>query len=104
MCQVIFKGNAITSAMVPSDAAKKISHLLISTSENGVSTHQTFLAASKEFDEYLAQKGVQRPVVLVSDGHSSRLNYDVMSFLLSKQIYYLCHLQTQQVSHNFWIN
>ena len=86
MCQVIFKAQGITSAMVPATATNKIPNLLISTAENGVSTHQTFLAAAQEFDDYLEQKGVQRTVVLLSDGHSSRLNHDVMAFLLSKQI------------------
>lgn len=86
MCQVIFKATGITSAMVPPESAHKISNLLITTAENGVSTHQTFLAAVHEFNEYLEQKGVQRPVVLLSDGHSSRLNHDVLSFLLSNQI------------------
>jgi hypothetical protein len=86
ICQVVFKAKGITSAMVPPEAASQIKHLLISTAENGVSTQETFLAAAKEFDEYLEEKGVVRPVVLLSDGHSSRLCYDVMAFLLSKQI------------------
>ena len=49
--------------MVPPEAARRIPHSLISTAENGVSTHQTFLAAAQEFDEYLELKGIQRPVV-----------------------------------------
>ena len=86
MCQVIFKAVGITSTMVPKEAAEKIQNLLISTSENGVSTHETFLAAAKEFDDYLTEKQIKRPVVLLSDGHSSRLEYEVLVFLRSKQI------------------
>ena len=71
MCQVYF---SITSAMVPQEASsEKIPNLLISTAENGVSTHETFLEAIQEFDEYLEEKQIECPVVLLSDGHSSRL-------------------------------
>ena len=52
-CQVIFKATGITSAMVPPEAVEKIDHLLVSTAENGVSTHERFLDTVKEFDEYL---------------------------------------------------
>ena len=86
MCQVIFKAQGITSVMVPSEAAEKISNLLISTAENGISTYQTFLTAAQEFGNNWEQKGVQCPVVLLSDGHSSRLNHNVFTFLLNKQI------------------
>ena len=85
ICQIIFKATGITSAMVLPEPARRIPHLLISTAENGVSTHQTFLARAQEFDEYLELKGIQRPVVLLSDGHGSRLNHNVL-FLLFKQI------------------
>ena len=86
MCQVIFKSSGITSAMVPPDAEEKIPNLLISAAEKGVLTHDTFLAAAKEFDDYLEKKGAQRPVILLSDGNSSRLNHEVLSFLLAKEI------------------
>ena len=52
MCQVIFKCTGITNSMVSTEAAK-ISHLLVTTSDNGVSIHQSFLIALKEFDVYL---------------------------------------------------
>ena len=52
-CQVIFRSTGITSALAPPEAVEKIAHLLISTSENGVSTGETFLGAAKVFDEYL---------------------------------------------------
>ena len=85
--------------MVPTEAASLIQHLLVSTAENGVSTQETFLAAAKEFDDYLNEKKVVRPVVLLSDGHSSRLCYSVMEFLLKKQIYpYLSYPDTTGVT------
>ena len=84
---MIFKAMGITSTMVPKDAADKIRNLLISTSENGVSTNETFLAAVEEFDEYLAENKIKRPVVLLSDGHSSRFEYDVLAFLRRKEIW-----------------
>ncbi|XP_047131973.1 uncharacterized protein LOC124811011 [Hydra vulgaris] len=86
MCQVIFKCTGITSCMVPTEAANKIPHLLVTTSENGVSNHESFLAALKEFDVYLNEKNVKRPIILLSDGHSSRLDFDVLSFLELKKI------------------
>ena len=42
------------SESIPSE---NIQNLLISTAENGVSTHETFLAAMKEFDEYFQEYG-----------------------------------------------
>ncbi|XP_047135496.1 uncharacterized protein LOC124812660 [Hydra vulgaris] len=87
MCQVIFKCTGITSSMVPTEAVNKIPHLLVTTTDNGVSTHESFLAALKEFDVYLNEKNVKRPIVLLSDGHSSRLDFDVLSFLESKRIH-----------------
>ena len=72
--------------MVPANAASKINHLLVTTSDHGVSDHITFLAALKEFDEYLTENNIQKPVVLLSDGHSSRFDYDVMAFLQSSNI------------------
>ena len=51
-----------------------------------VSTHETFLAALQEFDEYLDEKQIERPVVLLSDGHSSRLEYDVLAYLQTRKI------------------
>ena len=81
MCQVIFGNVGITSLMVPNEAAAKVKHLLVTTSEHGVSDGHTLLAAFKKFDEYLKEKNIKRPVVLLSDGHSSRFDYHVMSFL-----------------------
>jgi len=72
--------------MAPPEAVKNIQHLLITTCDHGVSDHKSLLDMYKEFDEYLTEKNVTRPVVLLSDGHSSRFNYDVLQFLQSKNI------------------
>ncbi|XP_065640013.1 uncharacterized protein LOC136072675 [Hydra vulgaris] len=99
MCQVIFKCTGITSSMVPTEAVNKISHLLVTTTDNGVSTHESFLAALKEFDVYINEKNVKRPIVLLSDGHSSRLDFDVLSFLESKRIHlFLTPPETTEVT------
>ena len=86
MCQVIFSGKSITSSMAPQSVVDKIPHLLVSTTENGVQTKESLLAAYKEFDEYLTEMDIERPVVLVTDGHSSRFDYEVLEFLEKKQI------------------
>ena len=49
MCQVIFKCTGITSSMVPIEAANKTPYLLVTASNNRTSTHESFLAALKEF-------------------------------------------------------
>ena len=73
--------------MVPDDAARKINHLLISTTDKGVQDHQCLLEAYKEFNKYLLEKGVQKPVTLLSDGHSSRFDDEVLEFLNEEQIH-----------------
>ena len=72
--------------MVPEGVCEKIPNLLISTTENGVQNSSSLLAAYKLFDKYLDEEAIPRPVVVVSDGHSSRFDYDVLSFLQKKQI------------------
>ena len=73
--------------MAPAAAVENVKHLLISTTEHGVSDHESFRAACVEFDEYLTEHEVQRPVVLLGDGHSSRFDFDVLTFLLAKLIW-----------------
>ena len=84
---VVFKATGITSAMAPPEAVAKIRHLLVSTAENGVSTNETFLDAAKEFDAYLTEHNVKRPVVLLSDGHGSRMKDEVLLFLFQNEIW-----------------
>ena len=86
VCQVIFGAKSITSNMVPAGVCEKIPHLLVSTTDNGVQTSKSLLAAYKLFDKYLEEESVDRLVVLVSDGHSSRFDCDILSFLKEKGI------------------
>ena len=45
------------------------------------STHESLLDANKEVDRYFEKNKVKRPVVIISDGHSSRSDADVLKFL-----------------------
>ena len=67
--------------MAPSKAVNKIENLLISSTENGVQDHNSLLDSYKLLDRILTEKGVQRPVVVLSDGHSSRFDCHVLQFL-----------------------
>ena len=40
--------------------------------------------AYKKFDAYLSEQNIQRQVVILSDGHGSRFDVDVLLFLRSK--------------------
>ena len=81
LCQVIFAGKCITSHMAPAIAVNSIKNLFISTTLNGVSTHQSLLDAYKKVEQYLKENNIKRPVVINSDGHSSRSDADVLRFL-----------------------
>jgi len=59
---------------------------LISSTERGSQDHKSLLAAYKLFDKYLTENNVTRPVVVLSDGHSSRFDFDVLQFLHNQQI------------------
>ena len=72
--------------MVPTVAAENIPHLLISTTENGVQDHKYLLEAYKEFNEYLKEKKIQKPVVVLTDGHSSRFHDSVLEFCIKEFI------------------
>ena len=86
-CQVIFKGQGITSQMVPTAAAEKIPHLLISTTDNGIQDHKSLLASYTEFNEYLVEAGIEKPIEVLTDGHSSRFDESVLQFLQQEQIH-----------------
>ena len=86
LCHVIFAGKGLTSNMAPKEAVDNIENLLISTTEKGSQDHKSLRDAYKCFDSYLTKKNIQRPVVLLSDGHTSRFDYDVLSFLRDNQI------------------
>ena len=66
--------------MAPPEAVMNIPHLLISINDSVSQDHITLLASYKAFDSYLQEK-IVKPVVKLSDGHSSRFDADVLSFL-----------------------
>ena len=86
MCHVIFSSQGIKSGMVPPEATA-IENLLVSSTENGFITGKACLAFYKQFDKYLDQKGIKRPVVVMTDGHSSRFDLDVLRFCHEKEIF-----------------
>ena len=82
VCQVIFKGKGITSRMV----SPKIPNLFVSTTENGVQDKKSLEAAYKYFDKCVEKKGVERPILMVTDGHSSRFHHPSLTFLFGKKL------------------
>ena len=83
--QIIFSGSGLTSHMAP-EATRKIPNLLVYVNKCGVSDHTSLLAAYKELDRVLSEKEVPRPVIIVTDGHLSRFDENVLSFLQSAQL------------------
>ena len=81
------QGRGITSHMAPEVAVTKIPNLLVSTADSGTKDHVTLLAAYKQFNKVLTKKNVIRPVVVLSDGHSSRFDSEVLTFLRSVSIF-----------------
>jgi hypothetical protein len=83
---VIFAGKGITSNMAPEEAVQNIKNLLISSTEKESQDHHSLLECYKLFDKYLKENNIQRPVVVISDGHTSRFDFDVMQFLHDNDI------------------
>ena len=73
--------------MAPPSAVEKIKNLIISTTERGYQDNHPLLEAYKKFDRYLTDENIERPVVLLADGHSSRFDYKLLQFLREKQIF-----------------
>ena len=87
MCQTLFAGKGITSHMAPKVAVKNIKNLTVSSTENGCQNHSSMLDAYKRFDKYLDEENIVRPVVVLSDGPSSRFDFAVLKFLREKSIH-----------------
>ena len=83
---MIFAGKGITSNMVPEEAVQNIKNLLISSTEKGNQDHCSLLECYKLFNKYLTKSNVERPVVALSDGHTSKFDFDVMQFLHSNNM------------------
>ena len=86
MCQVIFSGAGITSHMAPEVAENQIENLLVSVSKSAVSDHKTLLAGYKTLDNVLLSRDIQRPIIVIADGHGSRFDEGVMSFCQEKEL------------------
>ncbi|KAE9320605.1 hypothetical protein PR003_g17672 [Phytophthora rubi] len=54
--------------------------------ESSNSNNQLFLHWLKYFDKCLSQRGTERPVIWVLDGHFSHLNYKALAFAVSVKI------------------
>ena len=87
MCQTLFAGKGIASHMAPKVAVENIKNLIVSSTENGCQDHSSMLDVYKRFDKYLDEKNILRPVVVLSDGHSSRFDFAVLKFLREKSIH-----------------
>lgn len=87
MCHVIFPSKGLKSNMAPKEAADAIDNLLVSTTENGFMTGKACFKFYEMLDKYLTSKNVKRPVVVLTDGHSSRYDIEVLRFCEDKQIY-----------------
>ena len=86
MCQVIFAGKGVMSSMAPKEAVENIPNLLVSVTESGMQDHKSMLSSYKVLHKCLLKEEVVLPVVTMSDGHSSRYNYDVLSFLTDQSM------------------
>ena len=87
VAQVLFSGKGITSNMAPKEAVAQIKNLIISCTAKGSQDHNSLLEAYRKFDKYLTEENIQRPVVVLADGHSSRFDYKVLYFLRENLIY-----------------
>ena len=52
----------------------------------GIADYAMLFVGHKEFDKCFTEKDILHPVVLLFDCHSSRFDYEVLSFLQSKNI------------------
>ena len=81
MCHVIFKGKGLNSHMATATSAEKIDNLFISVTENGIQEGKSLHKTYKFLNQILEKKDVRKPVVILSDGHSSRFDFDIMTSL-----------------------
>ena len=79
-------GAGLTSNMASKECLTTIPDLLLSVNQHGVSDHNTMLDAYKELDSVITRNNIQRPVIVVTDGHSSRFDISVQLHLVEKQM------------------
>ena len=86
ICHIMFASEGIKSNMAPSEAVRGIHGLLISSTEHGFQTGKSCLEFYKLVDEYLTENAIERPVCVLTDGHSSRFDVSLLRFCQEKQI------------------
>ena len=72
------------SHMLPDD---DIENLFVSTTKNGVQDHKSLLQTYKFLNKILEQKDIKKHVLLLSDRHASRFDFDVPNYLYEQQIF-----------------
>jgi len=91
LLQVIWQSAYVTAETLSKSIFDKFrsagTRLLQSAAAKGYQTGASWLHALKAFDEYLDKEKIQRPVVLMLDGHASRFDIDVLRFCREKQIH-----------------
>ena len=72
--------------MAPEIAVNNISNLTISVNKSGVSDNVALLAAYKELNHHLNDINTKHCVIVLADGHDSRFDKKVLSFLEQNQM------------------
>ena len=80
LCQGIFSRSCHNSHMCSMSAAEKILNLLISVNDKGCNDHTTLHAAYKELEKVIDEKGLEKPISIIADGHKSRFDAKTMQF------------------------
>ena len=60
-----------------------IPNLIVSMTENGVQDKNSLEAAYSYFNKCVEKRGVKKPILITSDGHSSIFSHPSLSFLFS---------------------
>ena len=87
MCHVIFSGTCISSHMTLKIGVEKINNLLVSTTDPGYQDGRPCLASYKMFAKAVKKNKVQKPIIVLTDDHSSRYDVDVMQFCRKEDIH-----------------
>ena len=80
MCHVIFAAAGFTTAMAPAKAVEEIPNLFISVTDNGYQTGESCLRSCQFLEKIIAKENTERPISMLTDGHSSRFDVNVLRF------------------------
>jgi hypothetical protein len=80
---LIFKGEYMQRQMIPRKEA--VGFAKVSATKKGYQTGSSLLDTLRFWDRELTARGVPKPVVWTTDGHSSRLNRDVLQWCRDNQ-------------------